>query len=297
MEPISKELANEIATRMGLPAGPLSHTQIDSYLHCPREYYYRYVVKLPRKGINPKLTIGGIAHVGLESVARDKMSKTKPSVERAHDAMLRAYRVVLVKEGKDLDARARTALDAQFNSCSDIVEFFVNDELPEINPTCVEQNLTVLIAGIPITMKIDLIHDNKRVIDHKITGRAKSEADAKNSLQLSIYAIATGLKEVGFISHKFPDLTTKKRWAPFITKNVVQKNPGDLRWAEEVVAGISKAILAKTFPHCDPGDWKCSVTNCDCWGVCRGKIQSELALPETQEPGWLRGITSRWTDL
>ena len=134
-----------------------------------------------------------------------------------------------------------------------------------------------------MTIKIDLIDDDRKVCDFKLTGSFKNEKSVKNSLQLSIYAASTKIMRASYISFRFPKLEMKKAWKPEIEEIVVNKNPGDLEWAEEVVASVSKGILLEDWSLCDPGDWKCSKEFCDVWSKCRGRT-----FEATTKPKWMK---------
>jgi len=290
---LTKTNARAIAKRLGLPAGPLSHTQINTYLMCPRSYYFQYVKKVPRIGWSENLLLGSALHAGLEHVNRQKqngarMIRVEPASQCIHSSFLASL------TNQQVTPMERKQLEEQVKKLTDLLELWVYKRLAGYNPTGVELALYVTVAGIPMVIKIDMLDNDDRVIDFKLTRKFKGAKDAQNSLQLSAYCLGTGVRRAGFISFRFPQLDLKKKWKPELDEVFVIKKKSDLIWTEEVIGSVSNSIIDGNFPLCDPSSWKCSPQYCDWFPICRGKVIGDTAKPK---PKWMSKILRRPGDL
>lgn len=330
----NKEEARNIAERIRLPCGPLSYSQISTYMLCPRSYYFQYIMRIDRVGWIENLALGSVAHKGVEILNLQKQSKNQISVKLASRA---AYTTLLGEIKKaGVGGAEKNYIEKQFKAIEKLIQLYESDFLPRINPTGIEHSIWVTLGGVPTVLKIDLIDDNKKVSDFKLTRKAKSERDAEGALQLGMYAAGMDLSRVSYISMVFPDLTKKRTWKPSIKESQAIKKSGDLSWTEDVVASFAKGIIRdslegkeEAFMLCDPAHWKCSPKMCDAWHFCRGKdktvknirppswidegslftpwndISTNVSTPqkeqiktkETERPGWISDGFGTWTDL
>lgn len=293
--------AKTLAKSVGLPCGPISFTQLSTYLLCPRSYYYGYIKRVQRVGWAENLVLGSAMHKMLEVLLTHIRAGTKPDLSlasrAAYTAFLREMKLAqLKKQETEYSLKQYKALEA-------LAKLFISDFIHQINPTGIEHDIWAVMGGIPVRVKIDLIDDNRKVSDFKLSRKMKSERDAYGSLQLSVYAVATEITRTSFITLKFPDLLTKKSWRPAIKEVVAKKTPGDLSWTEDVVASISKSIMTAAkdgsedaFMVCDPASWKCSQKFCDWFSICRG-AERKPSRNVVQKPGWIGGLFTSWNDL
>ena len=280
VQEISKDHARNVAAKIGLPAGPLSYTQVSTYLICPHRYKLMYVDKLPRVGYSPRLILGSVTHTGLETLLKLKKGGQPFKPVPAFSAMDTAFAGYLGRDdgptGTDL-----VIMRQWLAACKKIVEFWGKNYMPKYNPTSIEESLYVLIDGIPMVVKLDFIDNDECVYDFKLSSKAKSQSTADNSLQLGLYTIGTKLHRAGFISLISPIQKSRKaKWTPRIEEVTSMKNPGDKEWTVGVVGGIKNSITLGSFPYCDPESWACSSEYCDCWLVCRGRRRA-------QTPSWI----------
>jgi hypothetical protein len=281
MKPLAnKAEAQRIAKSIGLPAGPLSFTQINTWLMCHRAYYHNYILHTPWDGWSENLVLGSGMHAGLEFVKRQKMAGVEPSFPGASRAIYTSVRHELDKNKAKLDKAGESKLKKQLEMLDQLAKLWIDRHLAGYNPTGVEDTFYVLLGGVPMTIKIDMIDDGRKVSDFKLTGTFKSEASVKEALQLSVYAAATEIRTTSFISLRMPKFGMKKAWKPEIQEVVAVKKAADLEWAEEIAASVSKGIMMEDWALCDPSGWKCSEKYCDVWTKCRGK-------KATQRPQWM----------
>jgi len=285
---VSETEAKRVAESVGLPAGPLSFTQLSTFLLCPRSYQFKYVQKVPRTGWSDNLIMGGALHVAFEVLGKAKLNGAelnKSLLEQARNAL--AFTITKnIASTPELRPEDKTLLEAEGKLANKIVEAHFDVILPKLKPQAVEEKLYVLVNGIPLVVIIDLVDDGI-IKDYKVTRKTKSQKDAEDSLQLTLYAAVKGATKAGFISCPFPDVT-KKKFDPTPTEVVVEKNPGDKQWVLEVLGSIFENIVIGTekqaFNLCDPSGWKCSEKFCDWWPICRGRYAGNKPIT----PDWLK---------
>lgn len=292
IEFVNQRQAKDQANKLGLIAGPLSFTQISTFMLCPTDYYYKYVKRLPREGWNENLILGHGIHAGFEHLNSDMMhisDRNKIGQSHINKAKEHCLRDVEqnIAQYDDITITRRVKLVLQAEKCGEIIAAWYEKYGINTNPTGVEKKMYVLINGVPVVLIIDLI-DGTIVKDYKLTRRAKSAKTALNSLQLSLYAAVEDTDKAGFISCPFPDLGKRK---PKIepVEVIVTKPRGELEWALEIIQSVYDNIVSNvksgTFAHCDPDSWKCSENYCDWWNNCRGKYSTSVA---KATPEWLK---------
>ena len=149
--------------------------------------------------------------------------------------------------------------------------------LPHIEPDWVEQPVikevtlkgtSFKLAGVlDLTTKKAAKNElSEAVIDYKTTGRAKGQADADESLQLSIYSFASGRNKVGLLSFV-------KSANPYIAYVKSERTPADHAWALEIARRVYLSIQTGVFTlaNPDPRNWWCTEKFCGYWDDCRGK--------------------------
>jgi CRISPR/Cas system-associated exonuclease Cas4 (RecB family) len=274
--------------RVVLPTKRLSYTQIDTYLNCPRKYNYIYVEKPERLPGSVAMILGKSVHEVLARILARKMDGRKYDRQVIHK-LIKESRVKLRKELSDI--AKLIGLPININEASRqhdaLIEKWCLDILPEFEPTAVEAKVEAEIAGYPFIMYIDAIHADKRVVDWKVTTSMKNKYQVAGSLQLSIYCMGTGMREVAFGSLIRPREGKEANWKPRIEVVKGTRNMGELRWAEEVIGGAIEGIANSYYPVCGTDNFLCSAKYCDFWPICRGQTSDD-------QPEWLKDIVGEW---
>lgn len=272
---------------MNIPKKFLSYSQIESYLNCPRRYKFVYVDNLKKPFQNENLIIGSHIHEAIAEFLLLKRLKRTIDVEetiKIHEVELR----------QDLNENSKIMKELGLPPihASELVSIFrgsikqwITDIFPDFRPTSIEKKIELEIAGYPFVMYLDAIHDKRRIIDWKVTKRAKSKTETENSLQLALYAYGSKLPppvDTGYVSLIKPRINSKN-WKPAIIKSYYQQPASKINWAVEIVGHVGQAIEAGAFPPCKPDFFLCNEKWCDCWPLCRGKHTSP-------DPGWIQDI-------
>jgi CRISPR/Cas system-associated exonuclease Cas4 (RecB family) len=153
----------------------LSWSQVDLYLKCPREYWFRYVryPELRKTFTTPAMELGTHYHKAVENLYNGM--PLKEALSQFDDA-------TTPRKGSDDVVNIRKA-----------IEYYYNYVIPRYKHLAFEVEQEVkdfYIDGIPVPfeMRIDLILIDDRVIDHKTTSKFRGDVKAEGNKQMLIYA-------------------------------------------------------------------------------------------------------------
>lgn len=262
-------------TKLTLPSGHISVSQVSTYMKCPKAYEFRYV-----KGIiaPPKAMMaeGKAMHRALEVGQQERLkSKQLTPLDILFDAHSDSWKYQRTDvEIWDEDSPEKVILKRSKIFLREYHKRF----MPYQKPLGVEKRLWISTSNlhIPILGYIDLIVEDtkpqsrhepvmpqEQVVDYKVTSKSISQGETDSSLQLTTYAHATGLSTVGF------DMFVKTK-APQVKTIKSTRSAKQWKWAERIFEEVGKAISAGVFPPGDPASWACTEKWCGYWGRCRG---------------------------
>ncbi len=246
----------------------LSHTQISCLLACPRKYYYRYIERI-KTPMTPSLLMGGAYHAGVE---RNFVAKVKtghdlevPEVLEAYD---REWNQRLSAEAMDWQEKSPGEVK---DSGARLLALYMETMAPFVMPAEVERQFSVSIPGVEgwtIDGRIDLITSDGTIVDHKTSGKAKSQGDIDTELQFSCYAAAIFadpmLEEVTCEFH-----TAIDKAKPEVQRLQTTRNREDVEWYLNLARDCLSQIRAGVFPP-NPTGFLCSPKWCGYWSKCKG---------------------------
>lgn len=261
-----------------LPRGYLSVSQVTQYMKCGEAYYYRYVMERPIPSNSFQVQGRGV-HKAAEKLHLSLIGGGAPISE---EEMLQTYSDLHDDEIKDAtidpDDNETHIKDVGVNLTKKYRKVALALEptssgvpLKPVQPIHAERVVRVNIItdeseSIPFLGVIDLEEENS-ISDLKTKKRASSQADADNSLQLSLYAHVTGKPQVRLDQLVKPTKTLPSR---FIRTESVRTRQEVLH-AIDVVAQVAMDISAGRFRKTNPENWWCSAKWCPYWGDCRGR--------------------------
>lgn len=162
----------------------LSPSMIESYLKCPYEFYWRYVLKAPSKA-NHHLIYGSAIHSGIET-----FFKTKGTQKEKTEAAIEAFNNSWREEGFP-NAKVREELKAQGIKS---IYNFCEAEKDKPAPTEIEKTFVLNLGDVRVKGRIDAFYDNPTEIRDFKTSQIKDEKDAmtklKSNFPLKVYALA-----------------------------------------------------------------------------------------------------------
>jgi len=247
---------------MNLPKKHISVSQVEMYLRCPMQYFFRYCEQIVRPP-SVALIEGSSGHVAL---AINNQQKIETHEDLPTRQVVECFSDTFSDKSQEIENWENDSKDEVIKRSGNLIAEYMEQTAPGIQPVAVETEYTVDLniddSNVPVLMYVDLEHE--MLSDYKVVGRTKSQGDADNSLQLATYGVATGAKEAEFIC-----LVKSKN--PKINRVKTSLTESKTQWAAEVIGSVARAISKGVFPVCDPTHWCCSERFCGYWRLCRGK--------------------------
>ncbi|HLX79815.1 MAG TPA: ATP-dependent DNA helicase [Burkholderiales bacterium] len=226
----------------------LSASAMDTYQSCPLQYKLRYDWRLPEEA-TAALQYGNAMHLALKAYFDGVRARRPPDAE----TVVACFRDEFAK------ASIPEPLQRQMYECNGREQLlaFLQSELArpagEIVET--EKRFSVEIGGARVRGRFDRVDalDDRTVavVDYK-TGRAKTQEDADDSLQLSIYALAA--RQLGHTPSALVFVNLSNN-----TALESQRSEKQLQEAEALVQEIAAKIAAGEFePKPSGACWRCS---------------------------------------
>jgi DNA helicase-2/ATP-dependent DNA helicase PcrA len=168
----------------------LSVSQIECWLRCPQDFYYRYVLAMPLPPA-PQLAYGSLIHHVIEQVHKGRQVGSVPSLEQMTEEVVQS----LPQAGyASLESRKRAHAQAP-KTVKAVYERFLHDELPAET----EWPFELALDDVPLIIrgKIDAIYQlgkGTEIRDFKTGTSVRTPEQAKSratgSQQLTLYAFA-----------------------------------------------------------------------------------------------------------
>ncbi|HZD60244.1 MAG TPA: PD-(D/E)XK nuclease family protein [Anaerolineae bacterium] len=164
----------------------MSFTQIDSYLRCPRQYYYKYVMSVPTRPV-AALSFGDVMHRVLAKFYKAIGAGEVPTV----DDLIGTYEACWSSRGYESAFHEEQYKKRGY----ELLRNFYVLHAPEAKPALSLEAPFKLQIGDHLVMgridRIDELADGTvEIIDYK-TGKPKDQKSANASLQLGLYALAS----------------------------------------------------------------------------------------------------------
>ncbi len=235
----------------------LSYFQIDDYLTCPLKYKYVHILRVP---ILPHHAViyGRAMHIAVGYYYQKKMQKRKLTKEE----LLRHFDSAFINEG--FLTREHEELRREEGKKA-LSLFFDNEEQSKKLPAYIEKRFSFLLDKNKISGRwdrVDVDKDGAAIIDFKsskVLSQEQADKRTKESLQLSIYALA-----YKNIFGKIPD----RVGLYFLEAGLLgaySHSEGDLEKTLEKIKQASEGIRAGDFAA-RPGYFACQF--CAYRGIC-----------------------------
>jgi len=168
----------------------LNVSQIETWLRCPQDFYYRYVLSMPLPPA-PQLAYGSLIHSAIQQIHEGRENGKAPTLSE-----LKAEVVQGLPESGYVSRQSRERSHAQaLKTLEAVYERFTRDDLPIET----EWPFTLEMTDLPLTItgKIDAVYqlaDGVEIRDFKTGTSIKTPEQAKSrvsgSQQLTLYALA-----------------------------------------------------------------------------------------------------------
>lgn len=168
----------------------LSVSQIEAWLRCPQDFYYRYVLNMPLPPA-PQLDYGTLVHGVIEAIHDGRANDNPPKLQR----LIKDVEQNLPQAGyPSLRSRERAHKQA-IQTVRMVYERFMQDKLPIET----EWPFSLELPSVPLTIrgKIDAVYETEQGVEIRdfktsmsVNTPEKAKARVSASQQLTLYALA-----------------------------------------------------------------------------------------------------------
>lgn len=240
----------EPVVKKHIPIHTLSFSQIDTYETCPLQYKYRYVLKIPTPASHAA-SFGETIHKTLQKFYQEILSGGKPDGKHLTALFHESWIPFGYQDKQHEQTRKKKGEEM-------LALFFKTFHNPHVRIIALEKPFKIKIdADTAITGKIDRVDAKPggeiEIIDYK-TGKKPDEKKLKNSLQLSLYALAA---EDARLFGKKPEQTTLTfYYLDTMESFSMKKTDEDMTTVKEHVLEAADSIRSDSFepivgPQCD----------------------------------------------
>ncbi len=228
----------------------VSYTQLETFMTCPLQYKYRYVVRIPAPPA-AALSFGQTLHETMRVFFTAVKEGKRPSI----DDLLRCYREQWIAKGykhRGYEEKMRHHGESLLKA------FYEHAYDPTVIPRDLEQSFRIKITpAIRLTGKIDrvdVLPDGKlEIIDYK-TGQSTKSKRAKDDLQLSIYALSA--TDQGVYGYRPEDVIVSFYFFEGAEKVSATRTKEQLEEAKEKIIFFVNDMQKGVYPptpgkHCD----------------------------------------------
>lgn len=263
-----------------------SATQLESYCRCPEAYRRRY---LEGEVIPPGVAAlkGKGFHSGAEANFRQKIEShaDMPAahiVEAAVESFTMATKAGYSLTSDEVSRGVGAVIGEAKDDLAEMVEAHATLQAPDYQPVLVEEVVRIALPNSPRDLLgiIDLADDQNRVTDFKTASKKKSQSDADDSVQLSVYAAAFHAR-MG-MPPQLVQLDAIVKTKRTTVRQVVSstRDVHDLSALAHRINAVTSAIQAGSFPPATPGAWWCTPKFCGYWSTCPYVNSHRSALAE-----------------
>lgn len=249
------------ATNERIPVEYLSFSQIDTFLTCPLQYKYRYVIKIPLPS-SAAASFGSSMHKALQTF----YERFKRQEQMTKEILLSLLDEVWIPLGygnkkyeEKMKLRGRVMLSSYFDKAYD----------PKAKVESLEKLFRIKLSPtLKLGGKIDRVdrinNDKIEIIDYK-TGRRPSEKEIKTNLQMTVYALAA--RDRGIYDKKPQDVILSFYFFDAREKISSSRTTEQLDATREKLLNIAEEISISKFepkvgPWCDFCDFRLI---CEAW--------------------------------
>jgi len=240
----------------------ISFSQINMYLRCGMQYWFRYVegIKLPPPGA---VALGKSVHRAIEYNYQNKiMSGRDEALSTLQDLFVDTFREEAPNALWDEEKPENAEKDGL-----GLVKTFRQEVAPETFPRAVEKEFNLTFQNVDYKLKgvIDVIDWSGIIIDHKTTKKSYTQDQVETDLQLTLYALAQGTEDVGF------DVLVRTK-TPKAQRLRSKRDDHTKQRALAIIAYVMDGIYKNTFLPARPSDWWCSPRWCGYWDLCQKEL-------------------------
>lgn len=237
----------------------LSPSQIRTLMDCSARWWYKYGLQIPEPP-NANLAIGNAVHAAIAYNFEQKIASgaDRPIAEVLEHLEEDWYVAIEDVEFRDDEDPAQLAGQAR-----GLVELYLRDAAPAIQPAAVELKVEGAIAGVQVQGRLDILESNGRIRDLKTSSRKSAAVTNEQRFQLATY--------VPFAAGSTGEV---------VIDQLVKTKAPQLVQLEHTVSRADIAATERMYPHAQAfaraGNYMpnrtstlCSRKNCAYWSQCQ----------------------------
>lgn len=253
----------------------LTQSKLDAYSRCGEAFRRRYIEgETFPPGIS--LAKGTGVHAG---AGANMMQKIESHVDLPASQIVELSVAGFEEETKDgvmlMDdeqSRGETIVlaDAK-DAVADMAEVHARQQAPEYQPVLVEQTVEIDLPNAEVNLRgtLDLADDQRRVVDFKTSGRSKSQDEADQSVQLTVYAAAYHAATGDPSAEQRLDTIVQTKTKTYRDVKTTTRTLADYRALAHRINAVHQAIRLGSFPPTTPGAYWCDPRYCGFFRTCR----------------------------
>lgn len=256
-----------------------SVSQLETLAKCGQQYAFRYLDGLKEPGSLARAK-GSAVHEAAQGNFEQKitsdvdlpMSDFRDLAAAAFEGEIRSE-LLYTREEQSIGVKAIES--RQKDATVKLAEYYHHNVSPDYQPAAVEQPFSIALpsAGTTLVGVIDLQDMHARLIDSKTSKRAKAQAEADSSLQLTAYAAAAtreGKPPPEIILDTVVQTAggASGNGKTYRNKLVTHRGPDDYAALAARIVAAEKIIKAGAFGPAPTGAWWCSAAWCGFHRIC-----------------------------
>ena len=244
----------ETPSRLHLPFGYLSVSQVRKYLTCPRAYEFKYVNKL-NEPIGSSLVMGRAFHKGMQMAS---IKKVVDGEILSTDDVLDIYSDAFdqERENNDVDWADDDPGKVKDDGSQLMKKYYEEmgiNAIPMVDdrglPLVEREHEFEIVPGLKAKAVIDIIEQDGSIRDYKTSKRSPSQTIIDETIQMPVYALAyrniTGQTEKTVGLDYAVNLKKEKKIVRLETDGPV--DDGRIDRVKQTFVGVAKAISAGIF--------------------------------------------------
>ncbi len=246
MNPIDKSTKPTEPTAITPVRKTISYSGLSCFLSCPLKFRFRYIDKIQPDKVSANIALGKSVHSALSFLYSQLQNKNKPKAEQLTEVFVEHF-------------EANEAAGIQYNG--DTKEAIIETGKSLLTVYCESVKYPKKIEGVDLELKVPITNPNtgetlnnydllcyldlfcdKTVVDFKTGKSSKSQWDADNDVQLSLYALAILLSEqYGYIPKLCFQVLLKLK-TPRVQEISTTRNFSDFNRLFRIIQGFIKNI-------------------------------------------------------
>jgi RecB family exonuclease len=247
----------------------VSASQLGMYQRCPRQWAYRYVLGLKVPPDGGLLVGSGVHHAAEQGMLHKLETGDNPEPDMAATAA--AEYVDEICTSGEVRLEEGQAPSDLVDKAVRVSSMWASEAAPSVQPVEVETTFNILLAGIPVTGRLDVVTPTG-VVDWKTSGKSPNRDDQARSVQTEMYAAASGGEGLSYV-YLVDGARTQKVVHVDLMQSEVQQAA---KLAESTVGECSQGMALGVWPRNRMG-WHCSRRWCGYYERCMaGKDDAAL---------------------